>query len=137
MASFGVGPIYNFTNHLSLAFETGFDHTTSGQNLYGGWLFKNTLAFQVASGREFLSRPVLRLFFTYAKTDSKDLWVEFRIRTRPAVSALECKANLGGKKILLAGYRTNRLPLPAVELDKEEFFGRTAKPEEMLSWFPS
>jgi maltoporin len=64
--SFGFRPIINFTDHVSLAFEPGFDHTTSGQNLYSGWLAKTTIALQIASGREFLSRPVLRAFFTYA-----------------------------------------------------------------------
>jgi len=56
----------NFTDHISLAFEPGVDHTKSGQNLYDGWLVKTTVALQVASGREFFSRPVLRAFFTYA-----------------------------------------------------------------------
>jgi len=64
--SFGVRPIVNFTDHVSLAFEPGIDHTTSGQNLYSGWLAKSTIALQIASGREFFSRPVLRAFFTYA-----------------------------------------------------------------------
>jgi len=64
--SFGVRPVINFTDHVSLAFEPGVDHTTSGQNLYEGWLVKNTVALQVGSGREFFSRPVLRAFFTYA-----------------------------------------------------------------------
>ncbi|HUL35930.1 MAG TPA: carbohydrate porin [Candidatus Eisenbacteria bacterium] len=64
--SFGVRPIVNFTDHVSLAFEPGVDHTESGQNLYDGWLVKSTVALQIASGREFFSRPVLRAFFTYA-----------------------------------------------------------------------
>jgi len=64
--SFGVRPTVNFTDHISLAFEPGVDHTKSGQNLYDGWLVKTTVALQVASGREFFSRPVLRAFFTYA-----------------------------------------------------------------------
>jgi len=64
--SFGARPVINFTDHISLAFEPGVDHTTSGQNLYEGWLVKNTVALQVGSGKEFFSRPVLRAFFTYA-----------------------------------------------------------------------
>ena len=64
--SFGARPIVNFTDHVSLAFEPGIDHTTSGQNLYSGWLVKSTVALQIASGRDFLSRPVVRAFFTYA-----------------------------------------------------------------------
>jgi maltoporin len=64
--SFGARPIFNFTDHVSLAFEPGIDHTTSGQNLYSGWLVKSTVALQIASGRDFFSRPVVRAFFTYA-----------------------------------------------------------------------
>ncbi|HET7107920.1 MAG TPA: carbohydrate porin [Candidatus Acidoferrum sp.] len=64
--SFGARPIFNFTDHVSLAFEPGIDHTTSGQNLYSGWLVKSTVALQIASGRDFFSRPVVRAFLTYA-----------------------------------------------------------------------
>lgn len=64
--SFGVRPIFNFTDHVSLAFEPGIDHTTNGQNLYHGWLAKSTVALQIASGRDFFSRPVVRAFITYA-----------------------------------------------------------------------
>lgn len=64
--SFGVRPVINFTDHVSLALEPGVDHTTSGQNLYDGWLVKSTLALQISSGREFFSRPVVRAFLTYA-----------------------------------------------------------------------
>jgi len=64
--SLGARPIFNFTDHVSLAFEPGIDHTTSGQNLYSGWLVKSTVALQIGSGRDFFSRPVVRAFFTYA-----------------------------------------------------------------------
>lgn len=64
--SFGARPIYNFTDHVSVAFEPGVDHTTSGRNLYEGWLVKSTIALQIGAGREFFSRPVLRAFLTYA-----------------------------------------------------------------------
>jgi len=64
--SFGARPIFNFTDHVSLAFEPGIDHTTNGQNLYSGWLVKSTVALQIASGRDFFSRPVVRAFLTYA-----------------------------------------------------------------------
>ena len=64
--SFGVRPVVNFTDHVSLVFEPGVDHTTSGQNLYSGWLVKSTVALQIGAGREFFSRPVVRAFFTYA-----------------------------------------------------------------------
>src|SRR5262249_13482796 len=64
--SFGARPEFFFTRILSLALETGFDHTRSGTGQYEGWLEKFTLAAQVSAGRQFFSRPVLRLFATYA-----------------------------------------------------------------------
>jgi maltoporin len=64
--SFGARPVWFFTEHVSLAFEAGFDHTSSGAGLYDGWLRKFTLAPQIGSGRKFFSRPVLRAFVTYA-----------------------------------------------------------------------
>ena len=64
--SFGARPQVFFTDHFSLAFESGFDHTHSGSGQYEGWLRKFTIAPQIAAGRKFFSRPVLRLFATYA-----------------------------------------------------------------------
>lgn len=64
--SFGARPVYSFSEHVSIAFEPGFDHTDSGRGLYSGWLRKFTIAPQIAAGREFFSRPVLRAFLTYA-----------------------------------------------------------------------
>ena len=74
--SFGARPELFFTKHLSLAFEAGFDHTRcalgcmdlSGNPspLYDGWLRKFTIAPQIGAGRKFFSRPVLRVFLTYA-----------------------------------------------------------------------
>lgn len=64
--SFGARPQYFFTEHLSLAFEAGFDHTRSGHGQYDGWLRKFTIAPQIGAGRKFFSRPALRLFLTYA-----------------------------------------------------------------------
>ena len=65
-ASFGARPVIFFTRHVSLAFEAGFDHTESGTNQYDGWLRKFTLAPQIGAGRKFFSRPVFRVFVTYA-----------------------------------------------------------------------
>jgi maltoporin len=65
-ASFGARPVVFFTKHISLAFEAGFDHTESATNQYDGWLRKFTLAPQIGAGRKFFSRPVLRVFVTYA-----------------------------------------------------------------------
>jgi maltoporin len=64
--SFGARPIFFFSNYLSLAFEAGFDHTHSGIGQYDGWLRKFTIAPQIGAGRKFFSRPVLRVFVTYA-----------------------------------------------------------------------
>ena len=64
--SFGARPQYFFTDHLSLAFEAGLDRTSSGNGQFGGWLRKFTIAPQIGAGRKFFSRPVLRLFLTYA-----------------------------------------------------------------------
>jgi maltoporin len=63
--SLGVRPEVFFTRYLSLAFEAGFDHTYS-RGLYDGWLRKFTIAPQIGVGRKFFSRPVLRIFLTYA-----------------------------------------------------------------------
>jgi maltoporin len=72
-ASFGARPEIFFTKYLSLAFEAGFDHTdgfattASGANTqFDGWLRKFTIAPQIGAGRQFFSRPVLRVFLTYA-----------------------------------------------------------------------
>jgi maltoporin len=65
-ASFGARPVIFFTKYLSLAFESGFDHTESGSGQYDGWLRKFTIAPQIGAGRKFFSRPVLRAFVTYA-----------------------------------------------------------------------
>ena len=64
--SFGARPQFFFNEHLSLAFEAGFDHTRSGLGQYNGWLRKFTIAPQIGAGRKFFSRPALRLFVTYA-----------------------------------------------------------------------
>jgi maltoporin len=71
-ASFGLRPEVFFTKYLSVAFEGGFDHTEgfiTGQNgniQFDGWLRKFTIAPQIGAGRKFFSRPVLRVFLTYA-----------------------------------------------------------------------
>jgi maltoporin len=71
-ASFGLRPEVFFTKYLSLAFEAGFDHTEgfvttqNGNTQFDGWLRKFTIAPQIGAGRKFFSRPVLRVFLTYA-----------------------------------------------------------------------
>ena len=63
--SFGARPEIFFTDHVSLAVEAGFDHT-SNPGQYAGWVRKVTIAPQIGAGRKFFSRPVLRAFVTYA-----------------------------------------------------------------------
>jgi maltoporin len=71
-ASFGLRPEIFFTKYISLAFEGGFDHTEgfvttqNGNTQFDGWLRKFTIAPQIGAGRQFFSRPVLRVFLTYA-----------------------------------------------------------------------
>jgi maltoporin len=64
--SFGARPQVFFTEHLSLAFESGFDHTISGNGQFEGWLRKFTITPEIRAGRQFFSRPALRIFATYA-----------------------------------------------------------------------
>jgi maltoporin len=74
--STGARPIWFFNKYTSLAFEAGFDNVNDGQSRYSGWLRKFTLAPQLATGSEFFSRPVLRLFVTYASwSDGLRGWV--------------------------------------------------------------
>lgn len=69
-ASAGLRPVIHFTKNLSLALEGGVDYTDtvgpvdSGPQAAGA-LWKFTVAPQVALDRFFLSRPVIRLYFTY------------------------------------------------------------------------
>jgi maltoporin len=62
--SFGARPHFFFTDHVSLAFEGGLDKVWGGQQPKG-WLRKFTIAPQIGAGRQFFSRPVLRVFLTY------------------------------------------------------------------------
>jgi maltoporin len=64
--SIGARPQVFLSDLFSVALEAGFDHTHSGDGRFDGWLQKVTLAPQIAAGRLFMSRPVLRVFATYA-----------------------------------------------------------------------
>jgi len=46
--------------------EAGVDQTHSPSGHYDGWLRKATIAPQIGAGTKFFSRPVLRVFLTYA-----------------------------------------------------------------------
>jgi len=64
--SFGVRPIYNFTDNLALAVETGVDYVDNEVDGYNGALYKITIAPEIRPNAKFFGRPVLRLFATYA-----------------------------------------------------------------------
>jgi maltoporin len=68
--STGVRPIYYLTDHLNLAFELGYDHVDNNQTNQSGGLTKATVALQIAKSRGFFSRPVVRVFGTFATWDS-------------------------------------------------------------------
>jgi maltoporin len=64
--SFGVRPIYHFSDTFNLAAELGYDQVkpdgAASRNLT-----KFTIAPELSAGGSFWSRPVLRAFYTYAK----------------------------------------------------------------------
>jgi maltoporin len=63
--SLGVRPVYHFNRHYSLATEAGWDYTEQKGGKSGS-LFKLTFAPQITPEMSVLSRPALRMFFTYA-----------------------------------------------------------------------
>lgn len=64
--SVGVRPLYWFTDHLSLAFETGISNVVDeGDGLGSRNLIRATLAPQISLGKGYTSRPVIRAFYTY------------------------------------------------------------------------
>jgi maltoporin len=65
--SAGLRPIVEFNKYFSLAFEGGVDYVADSTSGRSGNLFKLTLAPQVSLGNQFFSRPVLRVFITYAQ----------------------------------------------------------------------
>ncbi len=64
--SAGARPILYFSDYTSLAVEGGIDWVRDGATHAEGSLRKLSIAPQLATGPTFFSRPVLRLFFTYA-----------------------------------------------------------------------
>jgi maltoporin len=64
--SVGARPILYFSEYASLAIEGGLDWVRDGATRSEGSLRKLSVAPQLAAGDTFFSRPVLRLFFTYA-----------------------------------------------------------------------
>jgi maltoporin len=68
--SAGARPILYFSEYASLAVEGGLDWVRDGASGREGSLRKLSVAPQLAAGRTFFSRPVLRMFFTYADWSS-------------------------------------------------------------------
>ena len=64
--SAGLRPIAHFNQFFSLAFEGGVDWVRDDVANTSGNLYKFTIAPQVSLGGRFMSRPVLRVFATYA-----------------------------------------------------------------------
>jgi maltoporin len=64
--SFGIRPIYHFTENLALAVETGIDYVDNEVDGYNGSLYKITIAPEIRPNTNFFGRPVLRLFATYS-----------------------------------------------------------------------
>jgi len=64
--SLGVRPIWHFNGRVSLAAEAGADWVKNDAAGTSDTLYKFTLAPQVSLGGRFMSRPVIRAFFTYA-----------------------------------------------------------------------
>ncbi len=63
--SAGIRPVYHFNRFWSLAFEAGVDYTDN-DNFGSGTLAKLTIAPQITPNFQFLSRPAIRAFLTYA-----------------------------------------------------------------------
>lgn len=64
--SAGLRPMVHFNQFFSLAFEGGVDWVRDDMANTSGNLYKFTIAPQVSLGGRFMSRPVLRVFATYA-----------------------------------------------------------------------
>lgn len=65
-ASFGVRPILHLSKYFNIAFEGGADYVDQPVNNYHDWLYKFTICPEVSLGRHFMSRPVIRVYATYA-----------------------------------------------------------------------
>jgi len=64
--SAGVRPIVHLHDHFNIAFEGGLDWVDDQEADLNGSLLKLTVAPQISIDRLFMSRPVIRAFFTYA-----------------------------------------------------------------------
>jgi maltoporin len=64
--SAGVRPIVHLHDHFNIALEGGLDWVNDQEEDLKGTLLKLTVAPQISVDRLFMSRPVIRAFFTYA-----------------------------------------------------------------------
>ena len=64
--SFGLRPVYSFTEMYNLAVEAGYDYTELETGEEGG-LLKMTAAAELTPEVGFFSRPALRFYLTYAR----------------------------------------------------------------------
>lgn len=65
-ASAGVRPVFHFNEKVSLAFEAGLDYIDDEELAVSDTLLKLTIAPQIAVGKFFDSRPVIRAYATWA-----------------------------------------------------------------------
>jgi len=63
--SAGLRPAYHLNRYFSIVGEFGFDYTTQSE-ASEGFLFKMTIAPQLSPLNKILSRPAIRVYFTYA-----------------------------------------------------------------------
>jgi maltoporin len=63
--SVGLRPAYHLNRYFSIVGEFGFDYTTQSE-ASEGFLFKMTIAPQLSPLNKILSRPAIRVYFTYA-----------------------------------------------------------------------
>jgi len=60
---------FAFTEHAKLLGEVGYDHVKKSIGADPQWLAKFTVAPAITAGKGFMTRPELRLFYTYAMWD--------------------------------------------------------------------
>jgi maltoporin len=63
--SAGLRPSYHLSRYLSIVGEFGFDYTSQSDAIEG-FLLKMTIAPQLSPLNKILSRPAIRVYFTYA-----------------------------------------------------------------------
>ena len=73
--SYGVRPVWHFSDYFKLQFEYGHD-TVTPVGAPSRKLDKFTIAPTIVAGRGFWARPELRLYYTHAKwnTEARDQW---------------------------------------------------------------